>query len=56
MALREDLILLGATAALTGLLVPLVKGRMDEGTLGRRREAEANLARDAGLGSNPTQL
>jgi hypothetical protein len=55
-ALRDDLVLLGATAALTGLLVPLVKGRMDEGTLARRRQAEADLARDATFIAAQTEL
>jgi hypothetical protein len=47
MALADDLILLGATAALTGLLVPLIKGRMDQRRLGQERLAEEELRRDS---------
>ncbi len=46
MSLLEDFALLGATAVVTGLGVPLVKGHMDERRLAQQRVAEEQLARD----------
>jgi hypothetical protein len=46
-ALRDNLVLLGATALLTGLLVPVVTGRMDDRRLARQRRAQEDLARDS---------
>lgn len=45
MALAENLILLGATAGLTGILVPLIKGRTDQRKLLEQKRFEADLAR-----------
>jgi hypothetical protein len=47
LALRDNLVLLGATALLTGLLVPLIKARIDDRRVTQQRQAEEDLARDS---------
>jgi len=46
MPLAEHLILLGATAGLTGVLVPLIKGNLDHRKLLDGKRFEAELARE----------
>jgi hypothetical protein len=55
-ALRDSLILLAATAVLTGLLVPLIKGRMDDRRAAVQRQASEDLARDSGFVDAQTEL
>jgi hypothetical protein len=55
-SLFEDFALLGATAVITGLGVPLVKGRMDERRLAQQRVAEEQLARDTKFIDTQAQL
>jgi hypothetical protein len=47
LALRDNLVLLGATALLTGILVPLITRRMDDRRLAQQRQAQEDLARDS---------
>ncbi len=56
MALRDNLILLAATAVLTGLLVPLIKGRMDDRRTAVQRQASEDLARDSRFVDAQTEL
>jgi hypothetical protein len=55
-SLLEDFALLGATAVITGLGVPLVKGHMDERRLAQQRVAEEQLARDTKFIDTQAQL
>jgi len=56
LALRDNLVLLGATALLTGLLVPLIKARMDDRRVVQQRQAEEDLARDSKFIDAQTEL
>lgn len=56
MSLLDDFALLGATAVITGLGVPLVKGHMDERRLAQQRAAEEQLARDTKFIDTQAQL
>jgi hypothetical protein len=56
LALRDNLVLLGVTALLTGLLVPLIKARMDDRRVIQQRQAEEDLARDSKFIDAQTEL
>jgi hypothetical protein len=55
-ALRDSLILLAATAVLTGLLVPVIKGRMDDRRTAVQRQANEDLQRDSRFVDAQTEL
>jgi len=55
-SLLEDFALLGATAVITGIGVPLVKGHMDERRLAQQRLAEEQLTRDTKFIETQAQL